>query len=215
MGKLLGAGIGFILFIVGVYFYREIGLMEALMYTGGLAGAIIIVYIAATTLANRPSKKAFYFRGGITPEKAKYIAMKFLEEHHQTSLFIVDGGDEDPRSTRYLIPVLSERCYPAEGEEAWAIKAVVHQARFFNGLPTKVLIYVDGGGMISNDLIMNAETGYNDRLWKNPNLHYRDVVPKTPRPRSMREIMKAKLEEAGEIPDGFGSMVMRDEMNDE
>jgi len=204
-------GIGVILFFLSLILYKEAGITTTAIIMSAIIGFIVAGYIIIIFIKKGGKRANFYFRGNISPEKAKYIAMKHLELHHSASLFINDGGDEDMEYTRYLVPVMAERCYPASGEESWVVKAAVHDPRFFNGLPTKILIYIDGAGNVMNDMIMNSSTVINDTLWRQPNLFFRDIVSRTARPRSVQEIIASKIEEKGEIPEGIGSSLFRNE----
>jgi hypothetical protein len=203
--------LGLAMIVLGLVLNGEVGLESTIIYEILILAIIGGAYVIVNVARKRGKKQGFYFRGDITPEKAKYIAAKHLELHAHLPLFIADNGNEDLEYTRYMVPLKAERCYPSSGEEAWVVKAIIDEERFFDGQHTKILVYVDGGGRVMNEEYMNAKLGFNERLWKNPNLYFREIVPKTARPMSMQEVIAEKMRESGEVSEAMASAMLRGE----
>lgn len=139
-------------------------------------------------------------RGGLSMAQAKFLAAMHLFTNHGIDIFAI--GDT-PETAKYIINLFANRCYPAAGEEAWYIRLKIRDKKYFEGLPTKIIIYMDGMGHVTDDPIMNNLTFVNSDLWRNPEIHFTKGVSKTSRSRSLKDIITRQVQETGEFPKDF------------
>jgi len=199
-------------FIIFLFLSETVGFEMAVVYMIAVSCVIVALFIAYTLYKGRSTGFGMYFRGGLTSSMVKYIAAKHMQLHHHVDVFMRDGGSADPTVTSYSVPFNATRCYPSSGEEAWYVRMRIHDDRYFAGLPTQVIIYVDGAGNVMNDLVMNSSMFYDEGLWREPELWFRKFTSKTPRPRSLKEVIARKVEDTGEIPADIGAEIIRTEM---
>lgn len=206
-------GLVVILIVAAMGLNEQYGLQMAIMLlcaSGGIVIALIVVYHFAFQKASI-TETGISIRGGIKTDEAKYIAAKHLQLHHHADIFAHDAGVADPHFTRYRFPLHATRCYPKSGEEAWMVRVRVHHKDMFSSLPTKVIIYIDGDGNVIDDPVMNADTFLNETIWKKPELYFREFPPKTPTPRSIKEVIANQISEEGGIPPEMGAKIIEQE----
>lgn len=197
-----------------VYLQQAIGLMMTLISV--IAIAVIAV---GGTLGNeyirkmkRSANGESFRRGGLDTNDAKYLAAQHMLSNHHVDIFLKDSGSPDPEETRYRIRMISEMFEPDEGEEYWVVRMRIHEEDSFGGLDTKIVIYINGDGDVQKDYVMNSELILDDRLWHNPELWFRGIVPVTRKALSPKSILARKIAEKGEIPPEVGAQILKDEI---
>jgi len=173
------------------------GLMP-LIALGVLGGGVYVGYrvIKRGDKERRPEG----IRGGIIMDEAKFIAANHLLRHHGLDVF---ATGTTPKTAKYTVNLIADRCYPSPGEEAWHVRLKVRDKRFFSGFLSRIIIYMDGAGNVTDDPIMNELTFRDDELWRDPSILFIRRPPKTAKPRALSEIIAARVEEKGEFPTGF------------
>ncbi len=172
---------------------------------------IIIVAIAGVLVAlwniwkspkgyGRISEQEGIIRGGLSMAHAKFLAAMHLFSNHGIDLFAIGNT---PETAKYIVNLIANRCYPAAGEEAWYIRLKIKDKKYFEGMPTKIIIYMDGMGHVTDDPIMNNLTFVDSDLWRNPETHFTKGISKTSRPRSLKDIITRQVQETGEFPKDF------------
>ena len=141
-------------------------------------------------------------RGGLSMTEAKYLAAKHLFSNHGIDIFAIGNA---PETAKYILNLIANRCYPAAGEEVWYVRLKIRDKKYFEGLPTSIIIYMDGMGNITDDLLMNDMTFINSELWRNPE-NLMKGISKTSKPRSLKDIVTRHIQETGEIPKDFGKI---------
>ena len=201
---------GIALFTVAVFIglSDSVGMESAAIYIGFFYS----IAIAALALYFLWYKKRGAGIRGLTIAEAKYIAALHLRNYHHMDMLSNDGGNPDPTVTKYATTIWADRCFPSAGEEAWHIRLRVEDKRYFSGLPTKIIIFMDGGGNVISDKIMNASTFMNEEMWTEPETWFRKFTAKTPKPMSLKEILARKVEDSGEIPSDIGAEIVKEEM---
>lgn len=139
-------------------------------------------------------------RGGLSMAEAKFIAAMHLFTNQGIDIF---AAGKTPETARYITNLIANRCYPAAGEEAWYVRLKIRDKKYFQGMPTRVIIYMDGVGNVTDDPIMNEMTFIDSELWRNPETHFLKGTSKTSRPRSLRDIVARHVQETGEFPAQF------------
>ena len=132
----------------------------------------------------------------------KFIAAMHLLNHHGIDLFAT-GFPSDPRSARYVTNIIANRCFPSPGEEAWFVRLTMRDKRYFDGIFTRIIVYVDGEANVTDDFIMNEMTFIDGDLWRHPESWFVKRPSKTAKPRTLQQILAQRFEETGEMPSGI------------
>lgn len=140
----------------------------------------------------------FVKRSSIDVDNAKFLAANHVLKHHNVDLISVGSNASD---ARYLTYLEAKRCFPSSGEEAWYVRFKVHKSNYFNGLETRVIVFLDGKGNVTGEHLMNKSLGVNKELWNDPTISFVRGPPKTPKARTLKEIIARNVEETGELPD--------------
>lgn len=194
----------FFIFLFGIVAAVEAGVN----YITVISAVVVIVIVFAVVkwvifgwLAGRngrpKAKKIEAFRGGLSTNEAKFIVANHLLNKHNINTFTA-GTTSD--TAQYTHNIQASRVYPTAGEEMWIVRLIINDKRYFNGVLTKVLYFVDGMGDVAADLLMNENTFLNNELWRNPELFVTRGVSKTSKPRSIKEMIARHIEETGELP---------------
>lgn len=210
MAKLWHLIVGFVIlgFLVSVILVEKASKINAVITMKTFTPIFILVAIAIVIIAiwklfftSEPFKLNLNSnKYGLTMAQAKFMAATHLLENHGIDLFATGSS---PDTARYIKNICANRCYPAAGEESWYIRLKITDKKYCDGMPTKILIYIDGRGNITDDYIMNNQFFINDHLWKNPELHYIKGISKTSKPRSLKELITRQVEETGDFPKNF------------
>ena len=130
--------------------------------------------------------------------------VKFIVANHlfkSWSINIFTEGQPVPSSiARYTMSIEANRCFPTRNEEAWWCPLTINDRRYFNGILTRMIIYIDSSGSVVGDPYFNDMHKNNSRYWTNPELFFMQGPSKTANPRTISQIMAEKFEETGELP---------------
>lgn len=210
MAKLWHLIVGFVIlgFLVSVILIEKASKINADITIKTFTPIFILILIAAVLIAIWKllfNSKSFTLKpnsnnGGLSMAEAKFIAATHLFNNHGINLIAVGNT---PDTARYIKNICANRCYPAAGEESWYIRLKITDKKYCEGMPTKIIIYMDGIGNITDDYIMNNQSFINYDLWKNPESHYTKGISKTSRPRSLKDLITRQVQETGDFPKNF------------
>jgi len=163
---------------------------------------VVILWLIYKLVFKKEMPSITGFRAKLTIESVKFAAATHLLNHHGIDLFAT-GYPTDPISARYVTNMIANKCSPVQGEEAWFVRLTLRDKRYFDGLYTRIIIYIDGDGNVTDDPIMNEKTFIDSTLWRHPEIWFTKAPSKTTRPRSLETILAQRFEETGELPPGI------------
>lgn len=144
-------------------------------------------------------KKPVVTIGKLSIEEVRYLAALHLLKNHGIDLF-ANGPPEDPKTAKYIVHLIANRSFPSPAEEVWFVRTSVKDSRYFDGLFTRIIIFVDGESRVTDDFIMNERTVIDAELWRHPETWLIKSPSKTFKPKSIPQIMAQRYEETGEFP---------------
>lgn len=195
--------VGFAIFL-SVIAALESGVVLTPYYFYPLIIVIVVGFVAFLIYKLLYKKESPFkmYRGKLTIEQAKHVAAMHLLNHHGIDVFATDYSS-NPESAKYIVNMIANRCSPVEGEEAWFVRLAMKDHRYFDGLFTKIIIYMDGEGNVTDDPVMNDLTFIDNELWRKPQIWFTQPPSKTAKPRSLQQMLAQRYEETGELPPTF------------
>jgi len=160
---------------------------------------VVILYFIYKLVFKKEMPSITGFRAKLKIDEIKFIAAMHLLNHQGIDIFAT-GQPTDPESAKYVTNMIANRAYPAPGEEVWFVRLCLRDKRYFEGLFTRIIIFIDSEGNVTDDPIMNDLTFIDSELWRHPEMWFVKVPSKTSKPRSLSQILAQKYEETGEMP---------------